>query len=74
MFRGTIVSLKPLQLLPTFSHEHDDTPAFLRVFAKELQPLGVTIPHEPAAGTYRHYAGDASVPGKGEILVWQPKA
>jgi formylmethanofuran dehydrogenase subunit C len=72
MFRGTIVSLKPLQLLPTFSHGHDDTPTFLKLFAKQLQGLGITIPHDPAAGTYRHYVGDASVPGKGEILVWQP--
>jgi hypothetical protein len=25
----------------------------------------------PADGTYRRFAGDSAVPGKGEILVWQ---
>ncbi len=51
----------------------DYNPTFLRLYAKQLDGLGFAIPHDPTAGTYRHYTGDASVPGKGEILVWQPK-
>ena len=35
--------------------------------------LGLTLPHDAAAGSYQRYSGDTSVPGKGEILVWQPR-
>jgi formylmethanofuran dehydrogenase subunit C len=72
MNRGTIVSLVPLQLLPTFSYACDANPTFLHLFAKQLDNIGVKIPHEARSGRYRQYSGDASVPGKGEILVWQP--
>src|SRR5262249_52695015 len=70
MFRGTIVSLKPLPLLPTFSHASAYTPTFLRIYAKHLQTLGVSIPIDPQAGAYHRCSGDSAVPGKGEILVW----
>lgn len=68
MSRGTIISMKPLRLLPTFAPACDYNPSFLRVYASHLAPLGFTL---PPAGTYRRFAGDAAVPGKGEILVWQ---
>ncbi len=70
MIRGTIVSLKPLQLLPTFLSACVYEPAFLRIYAKHLQPLGFALPMQQ--GAYHRYSGDAAVPGKGEILVWQP--
>lgn len=74
MIRGTIISLKPLKLLPTFPRSGTYNPDFMRLYARELQKtLGLTIPYEPAAGSYERYCGDSSVPGKGEILVWQPK-
>jgi len=73
MFRGTIVSLKPLPLLPTFSSACTYTPTFLRIYAKHLQTMGVSIPVEPELGSYHRYSGDSSVPGKGEIFVWQPR-
>jgi len=72
MFRGTIVSLKPLPLLPTFAYACTYQPPFLRMYAKHLQTLGVSIPCDPMAGMYQRYSGDACVPGKGEILIWQP--
>lgn len=72
MFRGTIVSLKPIKLLPTFSRACAYQPSFLRIYAKHLQALGVSIPVDADSGAYQRYNGDASVPGKGEILVWQP--
>jgi formylmethanofuran dehydrogenase subunit C len=72
MFRGTIVSLAPIQLLPTFSYAAVYTPTFLRIYARYLRALGVSIPVEPSEGSYQRYTGDSSVPGKGEILVWQP--
>jgi formylmethanofuran dehydrogenase subunit C len=72
MIRGTIVSLAPIPLLPTFSFACAYSPTFLRLYARYLRPLGVTIPVEPQEGGYQRYTGDTSVPGKGEILVWQP--
>jgi len=73
MLRGTIVSLKPLQLLPTFSYACAYDPTFLRVYAKHLKGLGgITVPHDAKEGVYQRYSGDSAVPGKGEVLVWQP--
>lgn len=65
MQRGTIVSLKPLRLLPTFAPACTYEPTFLRVYARHLAPLGFDLPLVP----YQRFAGDAAVPGKGEILV-----
>ncbi|MBI2809161.1 MAG: formylmethanofuran dehydrogenase subunit C [Planctomycetes bacterium] len=67
MFRGTIVSMKPLKLLPTFSYSCSYDPTFLGLYAKHLKLLGLSIPHD---GMYERYCGDSSVPGHGEILVW----
>ena len=72
MIRGTIVSLKPIRLLPTFSQACAYNPTFIHVYARHLEKLGIPIPHEVQAGAYLRYSGDTSVPGKGEILVWQP--
>jgi formylmethanofuran dehydrogenase subunit C len=74
MIRGTIVSMKPLPLLPTFTPACAYQPTFLRLYAKHLKQLGVAIPWDPMAGGYQRYSGDSSVPGKGEILVWRPRA
>ena len=73
MIRGTIVSLAPIPLLPTFSFACAYNPTYLRVYAKHLQPLGYTVPCGAAQGAYRRYTGDTAVPGKGEILIWQPQ-
>ena len=42
---------------------------FLNLYAKHLAPLGIIL---PLTGRYQRFNGDASVPGKGEILIWQP--
>lgn len=70
--RGTIISLQPIPLLPTFSYACTYNPTFLRLYAKHLSPLGFGIPHDEKDGAYERYAGDAAVPGRGEILVWKP--
>jgi formylmethanofuran dehydrogenase subunit C len=67
--RGTVISLKPLHLLPTFTRACDYNPMFLRLYAKHLARYGFAI---PLTGAYRRFNGDASVPGKGEVLIWQP--
>jgi formylmethanofuran dehydrogenase subunit C len=69
MARGTIVSLKPIPLLPTFSHACAYHPTFLRLYARHLAAFGLSI---PADGAYQRYTGDTSGLGKGEILVWEP--
>jgi formylmethanofuran dehydrogenase subunit C len=71
MFRGTIVSLVPIPLLPTFSYACAYQPTFLRVYARYLLALGISIPHDGTDGAYQRYTGDTAVPGKGEILVWK---
>jgi formylmethanofuran dehydrogenase subunit C len=73
MVRGTIVCMKPVPLLPTFAYACRYRPTFLRIYAKHLGGLGYSVPSE-AQGFYQRYTGDTAVPGKGEILVWQPSA
>lgn len=73
MVRGTIVSLTPIRLLPTFSYDCSHHPTFLRACARHLQAHGFSLPPE-RDGTYRLYRGDAAVSRKGEILMWQPSA
>lgn len=72
MIRGTIVSLTPLQLLPTFAFACAYQPSFLRLYARSLRAMGFSIPVDNDHGAYQRYTGDTAVPGKGEILVWQP--
>jgi formylmethanofuran dehydrogenase subunit C len=72
--RGTIISLTPIPLLPTFSYSCAYNPTFLRLYARHLSTLGFSIPCEEREGAYQRYTGDAAVPGRGEILVWKPHA
>jgi len=46
----------------------------VRIYARHLQrTLGLALPFEKSTGSYERYCGDSAVPGKGEILVWQPR-
>jgi formylmethanofuran dehydrogenase subunit C len=74
MNRGTIISLKPIPLLPSFLYASTYNPSFVGLYAKHLKTLGITIPYDPAQGSYQRYTGDTSVIGRGEILVWTPRA
>jgi formylmethanofuran dehydrogenase subunit C len=74
MIRGTIVSGRPIALLPTFAYACTYQPAFLRLYTRYLHTLGFVLPCPSGDGCYRRYSGDAAVPGKGEILVWQAQA
>ena len=73
MNRGTIVSLKPIPLLPTFAYAATYNPTFLRLYARRLAALGCVLPYDEREGSYQRFTGDAAVPGRGEILVWQPR-
>ena len=72
MNRGTIISLKPISLLPTFTYAATYNPTFVRLYARRLAALGYALPYDGRQGSYQRYTGDAAVPGRGEILVWQP--
>jgi formylmethanofuran dehydrogenase subunit C len=72
MMRGTIISLKPIPLLPTFSYAATYMPTFLRLYARHLGALGFALLCDEREGAYRRYTGDTSVPGKGEMLIWTP--
>jgi formylmethanofuran dehydrogenase subunit C len=74
MVRGTIVCLKPVRLMPTFSYACTYNPTFVRLYARHLERKGFVLPCDARDGGYRRYTGDTSVPGKGEILIWQPRA
>ena len=72
MSRGTIISLKPLQMMPTFSFAGQFNPTFVNIYSHHLKQFGIALPSDTTQGTFGFYSGDLSVPGKGEILVWQP--
>lgn len=74
MQRGTIIALKPVELMPTFVLAALGNPTFVHVIARHLEPWGIRLPCSAADGRYLLYSGDLSVPGKGEILVWEPAA
>jgi len=74
MNRGTIISLKPMPILPSFLFASSYNPSFIGLYAKHLKTLGIDIPYDPAKGSYLRYTGDTSVIGRGELLVWTPKA
>jgi formylmethanofuran dehydrogenase subunit C len=74
MIRGTIVSLTPIELLPTFAYAATYNPTFMRLYAKHLAALNIALPYDERDGAYERYTGDTSVPGKGEILLWKPRA
>jgi len=73
MNRGTIISLTPIPLLPTFTYACSYNPVFLRLYARELATHGFSLPYQASEGSYRLYTGDAAVSEKGEILVWEPR-
>lgn len=73
MVRGTIITLQPLRLLPTFTPACTYNPVFLRLYARYLHSYGFDLPVAVEEGAYRRYTGDTAVPGKGEILLWQQR-
>jgi formylmethanofuran dehydrogenase subunit C len=73
MTRGTVISLTPAELTPTFTHNYDGIPVVLQLLARNLATRGVLLPVDERAGRYRQYSGDFRAPGRGEIFVWQPQ-
>ena len=65
MMRGTIISLKPIRLLPTFSAAAAYNPTFLRMYARHLGALGFSLPYEDQDGSYQRYTGDTAFRARG---------
>ena len=61
MIRGTIVTLKPVALLPTFAYACSYQPTFLSLYVKYLQTLGFAVP----GGTYERLPGRYLRAGEG---------
>ena len=69
MERGTIISLKPIPLLPSFLYSR--ATCHVRGGAVETAGLSrLALPFDAQAGAYQRFLGDTAVVGKGEILVW----
>ncbi len=69
MNRGTIISLKEIEVMPTFGlATRQFMPPFIPLLAKTLAAQGITIPTDC---DFDFYSGDLAVPGRGELLVRQ---
>ena len=71
MRRGTIVSMHPVELLPTFSFSCTYCPVFLRLYLPYLRRLGLPVTDAHARGSYQRWGGDAIELNRGEILLLQ---
>lgn len=70
MVRGTILSLQPLPLMPTFAPSGNYNPTFINLYATRLGKYGINLPNNPSMGNWSRHCGDSSIPGRGEILIW----
>jgi hypothetical protein len=46
-------------------------PVFLNLYVRHLDALRFSLPNLGRDGVFHRHIGDASVPGKGELLVWR---
>ena len=67
--RGTIVSMHPAELLPTFGYACTYRPVLLRLLLAHLRGLGLPVTDEQLAGRYRRWSGDGIELNRGEILL-----
>jgi formylmethanofuran dehydrogenase subunit C len=70
LLRGTIVTFRPPELLPTFRYDCSYRPPFLQLLFRDLKRQGWRSPDDCQNGSYRRYSGDFNRLGKGEILVY----
>jgi len=70
MVRGSIVSFKPVEVLPSFSYSCRYGPVFLRFYLCHLGQSGFDIDDEMMGGIYRRYCGDSVEENRGELLVY----
>jgi formylmethanofuran dehydrogenase subunit C len=69
LLAGTIVSMHPAELLPTFSFSCTYCPVFLRLYLPYLRRLGLPVTDAQLRGSYQRWCGDAIELNRGEILL-----
>jgi formylmethanofuran dehydrogenase subunit C len=69
MRRGTIVSMHPVEMLPTFAFACTFRPVILRLYLPYLRGLGLPITEAQVQGSYQRWCGDAIELARGEILL-----
>jgi len=69
MKRGTIVSMHPVEMLPTFTHACRYRPVFLRLYLARLRRLGLPVTPDQLDGEYHRWCGDALELNRGEVLL-----
>jgi formylmethanofuran dehydrogenase subunit C len=69
MRRGTILSLQPIEPLPTFRDAGAHHFPFLKIYLDALRGRGMRVPEGLERATFRRYVGDQNELGLGEILV-----
>jgi len=69
MRRGTIVSMHPVEMLPTFAFACTYRPVILRLYLPYLRGLGLPITEAQVQGSYQRWCGDAIELSRGEILL-----
>lgn len=68
MKRGTIISMKPLDILPTFFYACSYQPNYTQIIFNKLKEIGFE-PKTLTNGSYKRYSGDMLNSGKGELLI-----
>ncbi len=69
MKRGTIVSMQPMELLPTFTLSCTYHPPFLALYLRHLHKLGLPVVDSHLSTAYQRWCGDSVEFNRGEILV-----
>jgi len=69
MKRGSIISARPAELLPTFSYACTYRPVMLRLLLAHLREKGLPVTDAHVSGRYRRWSGDAVESNRGEILL-----
>ncbi len=70
MVRGSIISMQPVEMLPTFSYACTYHPTFLRLYLLHLQALGLPVNDAHLTGLYQRWSGDSIEMNRGEILLF----
>jgi formylmethanofuran dehydrogenase subunit C len=71
MKRGSIVSMRPARLLPTFYYDCLYRPNFLRLYLRYVRDtFGLPLDQAQLDGSYHRYSGDMVELGRGELLVY----
>ncbi|MEE9219826.1 MAG: formylmethanofuran dehydrogenase subunit C [Acidobacteriota bacterium] len=69
MRRGTLLTLHPIEPLPTFRDAGTHRFPFLRLYFESLRRRGLAVPEGLERSSFRRYVGDMIELGLGEILV-----